>query len=305
MARTEEPTKLAEAVAWFKGQIPDRVKASIAPFRRQLLEARLQARIMRGGERLKPNFLIAGAMKAGTTSLFEYMSRHPQFVAPLVKEIQYFSWNGYKSLDWYWAHFPLVSEVQPGQVSGEASPGYIFHPQVPERVTSVLPDAKLIMLLRDPVSRAISHYHHAFRHGFDKRPIEQALRSEKSLAVPRIDPTSDSFVRVMSKDYVSRGFYADQLQRWFDYFDRERFLIMSSEEFFADPAAGYAKVLDFLNLEPIQLSGMRPHNAGSYSRDLSPELLRFLADCYVEPNRRLYELLGTDFGWGRELAGAA
>ncbi len=305
MVTAEEPRKLAEGVAWFKRQIPDRVKASIAPFRRQLLEARLRARMMRGGERLKPDFLIIGAMKAGTTSLYEYLLRHPQFVEPLVKEIRYFAWEADKPLDWYWAHFAAMSQIQPGQVTGEASPGYIFHPLAPERVASVLPDAKLIALLRDPISRAVSHYHHARRHGTESRPMEQALRSKRSLTVPDLDTLRAATHHSGIHDYVSRGFYADQLKLWFDRFDRERVLVLSAEDFFADPAAGYAKVLDFLDLDPFQLSGMRPHNAGSYSRDLNPELIRFLADSYSEPNRRLYELLGTDFGWERKLVDVA
>ena len=299
MAEIEGSRRFARGVEWFKAQLPGQAGARIMLTRRWLSHTRVDLRIRRGGARCRPSFLIIGAMKAGTTSLFAYLTRHPQVIAPIIKEIRYFDWNWPRPLDWYWAHFPLVAEAQPARITGEASPFYLGHPKTAERVANVLPQVKLIALLRDPIGRAVSHYHHAFRAGWEKRTIEEALLADESFFMPDAGTLEERGPASASRNYIARGHYADQLERWFDRFDRSQILVLQSERFFADPVRVYAEVLDFLDLQSFQLNNVQPYNAGRYRSYLSKDLLQTLANHYVERNRRLYELLGVEFGWER------
>ena len=106
-----------------------------------------------GLERRLPDFLIIGAQKCGTSSMFAYLNQHPQMKLPDVKEIHFFDLNYSNGLDWYTSHFPPAS-LSHRMVTGEASPYYLFHPHVPERVRLHCPDVKLVVMLRNPVDRA-------------------------------------------------------------------------------------------------------------------------------------------------------
>lgn len=299
MTEIESSRRIARMAEWLNARVPQRLKAKIAPRRRQLRDTRLTLRMRRAEARCRPSFLIIGAQKAGTTSLFRYLARHPQIVAPIAKEIRYFDWYWSRPLDWYWAHFPLQSEMGPAGITGEASPDYLGHPAAAERLAGVLPQAKLIVLLRDPIGRAVSHYHHALRGGWESRSIEEAFLCDESLQSPELDALEHRGPAAFAHNYMARGYYADQLEWWFKRFDRSQFLVLQSETLFSNPNEVYEQALNFLALPSFQLREMEPYNAGRYRRYLSDELLQTLAAHYSEPNQRLYELLDTDFGWER------
>lgn len=258
--------------------------------------------------RLMPSFLIIGAQRSGTTSLYKYLVRHPLVGSVLLgKGVHYFDVNYDRGLGWYRAHFPtrltarLASARHGGEmITGEGSPYYVFHPLAPERIVRTLPDAKLILLLRDPVARALSHYEHEVARGFEELSFEEALdREEERLAgeAERIlqDPSCHSFEH-QHHSYAARGMYADQVERWFELVAGERLLVLQAERFFADPGAGLAEVLQFLDLPPWSLSSFPAHNAREYDA-MRPETRRRLAGVFSEPNRRLAGLLGTEVWW--------
>jgi len=112
-----------------------------------------------------------GAQKAGTSSLYSYMVQHPQVLPAARKEIHYFDRHYDKGLRWYRRHFPLRARLSSERLSGEASPYYLFHPHAPRRIAETLPDARILMLLRNPANRAISHYFHEARVGREKLPL--------------------------------------------------------------------------------------------------------------------------------------
>jgi Sulfotransferase domain len=202
------------------------------------------------------DFLIIGAQKCGTTSLYNYLVQHPQIVPALQKEVHFFDFNFDKGLDWYFGQFPNYNPAD-NLITGEASPYYIFHPLVAKRVHQLFPKVKLIVLLRNPVERAISHYYHEVRLGCEPLCLEEAIASEpirlqgeteKLIA----DGTYYSFNH-QHYTYLSRGIYVDQLQSWFNLFPREQFLILKSEDLYANPAQVLNKVLEFLEVSPYQL----------------------------------------------------
>ena len=246
-----------------------------------------------------PDFLILGAQKAGTTALYAYLRRHPAITGPSWKEVSYFDRHYARGESWYRGNFPNLLRSR-GELVGEASPSYVFHPLGPERVKALVPEARLIVLVRDPVDRALSHYNHELALGRESLSFEDALAAEEERLdgeVERLRSDPRYFSRAWwSHTYKSRGLYADQLERWFAVFPGEQVLIVPSEELLAEPERVHAQVLEFL--------GAPPHRLESYPRvyereydPMKPETREQLAAEFEAPNRRLYELLGRDLGW--------
>lgn len=247
-----------------------------------------------------PSFLILGGQRCGTTSLYRYLSEHPDVHPGLVKEIQFFTLNYGKGVNWYRSQFPPEST---GGHSFDASPYYLFHPAAPERASGLLPDAKLIALLRNPVDRAFSHYQHNAGNGVEDLSFEEALAAEESrLAGEEGRLAGDpgySCAAHRRYSYVARGMYELQLARWLGRYDRSSLEVLVSEEFFAEPAGTFAGVLKFLGLPEFALA-----NYEAYTRrgrwdgpPLSAATRGRLREVFREPNRRLEALLGRSLPW--------
>jgi hypothetical protein len=262
-----------------------------------------------GGLRVLPDFLIIGAQRCGTSSLYWYLAQHPDVAPAVRKEVHYFDWHYRRGLLWYRAHFPLAAyriglRVATGRrvLTGEASPYYLVHPHAPGRVKGLLPDVKLLVLLRDPVERAVSAYHHQVRRGRESLTIDQAFAREAAVLpreLERIDKDQlyrSEFHRHFA--YLARGLYADQLSLWFDVCPRERFLILSSEQFFTETQSVFEEVLGFLGLLPWRPVEYRRFNAAAYETISAPTRQR-LIEHFAPHNERLYQLVGRDFGWAR------
>ena len=264
------------------------------------LEAMLLPRRLTAGRRRLPDFLIIGGQRCGTTSLYRYLVAHPGVVGAYPsKGAHYFDKHASRSLGWYRAHFPIAREG--GPITGEGSPYYMFHPRVPEHVGRVLPDVRLIAMLRDPVERAYSHYQQEYARGFeDSDTFEQALDAEpERLEGERermlADPGYDSY-SLQHHSYTARGDYIDQIEAWLAHVPAERLLIIHAEKFFADPRGVVEEAQRFLGLEPAALPEYRAHNARSYA-PMQPATRERLNQRFAEPNRRLYAHLGRDLGW--------
>ncbi|MEO8475973.1 MAG: sulfotransferase domain-containing protein [Actinomycetota bacterium] len=263
------------------------------------------------GLRMLPDFAVIGTQRGGTTSLYRYLAAHPGVAPTLVsKGVHYFDVGFDRSPAWYRGHFPPRAYrawrrgvARQPLITGEASPYYLFHPAVPARVAALLPDVKLIAMLRDPVKRAFSHYHHEFEGGFETFPTFEAaidaepgrLEGEAQRLIE--DPAYVSFSH-QHHSYLARGRYAEQLESWFAQVPRERFLIFTSEEFYRDTAAVYGAVQDFLGLPRHPLAEFKTYNAHAYA-PMSPATNERLRGYFREPDGRLSELLGRDLGWDR------
>ncbi|MDM8522378.1 sulfotransferase [Desulfococcaceae bacterium HSG8] len=235
-----------------------------------------------------PDFVIIGAQKSGTTSLYSYLIQHPCVRPGYKKEVHFFDNPDHfrKGAGWYRAHFPsdlprrIRSEA--AAITGEATPSYLCHPDVPARMYQVIPHAKFIVLLRNPVYRAYSHYNHRVKHGTETLPFEAALKKN-----------SEKF-----SSYLARGIYADQLERWMRIFPREQFLILGSEDFFRNPEDALLRVVSFLDLPHWNPDPkiFRRYNVNRYS-DMDEKVKKYLTDYFAPHNERLYRYLGADFGW--------
>ena len=244
-----------------------------------------------------PDFLVIGAQKAGTTALYAYLRWHPGVTGPSWKEVSFFDRHWWRGEAWYRGQFPLRSG---GQLVGEASPSYLFHPLGPERVRSLVPDARLVAMIRDPVDRAYSHYQHEVALGREPLSFEDALAAEDERTrgeVERLLADPRAFSRAWwDHTYVARGMYAEQIERWRAVFPHEQLMVVTTDELGERPAETYAAILGFL--------GAARHELAEYprvfDRDYAPmraETRTMLAGRFAEPNRRLEQLLGRDLGW--------
>jgi hypothetical protein len=180
-----------------------------------------------------PNFLVIGAAKAGSTSLYEYMKGHPDVFMPPTKELDFFvSEKNWKlGLEWYEHQFDTATHSV--RAIGEASVRYTMHPWyegIPERIATVLPNARLIYIVRHPITRMISHYQHRVRANHEHRALEEALFGEPL--------------------YLNTSRYAYQLERYLEFFPVEQILVVVTEELRQNRAATLNRVLGFLDLDP-------------------------------------------------------
>jgi sulfotransferase family protein len=260
--------------------------------------------------RLLPSYVIVGAQKGGTSALYEYLVRHPLVGRSTNEEIQYFSLHYARGTAWYRGHFPTVTRAafvrrRYGRelVTGESSPYYLFHPQALERIRELLPEARLIVVLRNPVDRAYSQYNHSRQMGAEPlETFEAGLDAEPSrldgeLEKMRADPFYNSFSHY-NHSYLARGLYAEQLERLYRLFDEQQVLLETADNLSKRTDTVYGRVLEFLGLPVQRLSHYPPQNVRRYP-PMRPETRRRLVEYFTEPNERLYAFLGRDLGWER------
>ncbi|TMK61142.1 MAG: sulfotransferase domain-containing protein [Actinobacteria bacterium] len=273
--------------------------------RRGARAVRLLPRRITASGRVLPDFVVIGAQKAGTSTLYARVAAHPLVVPALRKEVHYFDFHWDAGTGWYRAHFPTAVHCRRRErrrgarpITGEASPYYLFHPDVPERVRQTIPDVRLIALLRDPVDRAISEYHHAVRLEFEERPIETALDPDHAIEAPARGATEwfdrpDGDAR--RRSYLARGRYAEQLPRWWRVFPREQLLVLETAELRTE--AAMPRVFEFLGLPGGMAAAAVPdRNVHAYP-EASESVIERLARYYEPYNAQLWDMLGCQWEW--------
>lgn len=264
----------------------------------QLVMARVDPR-----ERALPDFVVIGAQKSGTSSLYGQLSAHPSVVPAIRKEIHFFDRRP-GPLAHYRAWFPrratldaLAARTGRG-ITGEATPFYLCHPQVPARLHAAAPEVRLIAVLRDPVARAISGYHHAVRKGREHRPIEVALEPAAA-EVPAPPDDADWYdspeCPMRIRGYLARGRYAEQLERWLAVFPREQLLVITSDVVRGGRAP--AEVLTFLDLPGGEPPVVPDRNVGGYVAPRSERLEAMLREYFRPHDARLGSLLDIELPW--------
>lgn len=220
--------------------------------------------------RLRPSFLVIGAQRSGTTSLFEYLSAHPRILPPLRKEVHYFDFQYTKGLAWYLAHFPLNHRPwnTKRHITGEASPYYMVHPMAPARVRDFNQDMKLIAILRDPADRAFSHYQKERRNGVETLTFEEGVAAEPERLAShqhllRQAPYYYSYNH-HHFSYLDRGRYGHYLKMWLDHFPGEQMLVLNAGDMLVDPNCVVNEVFAFLDLPAHDLRAPAVFNKGSY-----------------------------------------
>ena len=238
-----------------------------------------------------PNFIIIGCQRCGTTSLYTYLAQHPQILTPIKKEMDFFSWHFDRGIDWYLAHFP---PMPPGEqfVTGEASPSYFDSREAPERLYSLFPEAKQIVLLRNPVDRAISQFYRLSGLNWEARSLDRAISDE----VERLNQNPEYIIGEEPGNYLARGRYIEFIKKWRTFFPPEQLLILKSEDFYAGAATTLKQVLEFLDLPEYQLSEYQNANPGSY-QPVNESVRDWLRDYFRPYNQQLEEYLGRKLDW--------
>jgi hypothetical protein len=280
------------------------------PVQRGVRSASRGLGLVTSGGRMTPDFLIVGAQRCGTTSLYRTLVEHPCVLpAVLHKGVHYFDTAYTRSPRWYRAHFPLESTARrtaqrtgSPALTGEASPYYMFHPAAPGRIARDLPDVRLVALLRDPVERAYSAHTHERARGFETLSFEEALAAED-------DRLTGAETRLLAEPgyvsrahqhqaYLGRGRYVEQLERMAALVGRERLLVLDADDFFADPHAGLAEVLRFLQLPDWRPAHVQRRNARP--RSPMPATLRTRLEDELAPwDERLAAWWGRTPSWRR------
>jgi sulfotransferase family protein len=287
-----------------------KAKTSVS-FRGRVARARVDARGWSAGLRVLPDFLLIGAQRCGTSSLYTYLGRHPRVVPSLRKEVEYLSTRFGEGEEWYRAHFPMRARLAASQMvrrsriqTFEATPDYMLDPRAPGRAAELLPEARILVLVRDPVERAYSQFMHNRRLGHEQLTFAEALEQEPArtkgeLSQMASDPSYHA-IPLRRFGYVARGRYAEQLEGWLAYYPRDRIHVIQTESFFDDTPASFAEILRFLGLpdwRPAQFGNYSARSPGRSKKGMTGEVRERLTETFREPNRRLFDLLGSDLGW--------
>lgn len=203
-----------------------------------------------------PTFLIAGAMRCGTTSLNSYLREHPEVSVSRPKEVHFFDNNYEAGVDWYLEHFPGSDD---SRAVGEATPDYLYEPEAAARIAATLPDVKILLLLRDPVDRALSHYWHNRSVGREDLSFWEALSAED-------DRLAESPEWRARYSYLDRGRYAMQIERFLEHIPRQRILVQTFDDLTTNTVDVYRRTCRFIGVDEEYL----------------PENLGAVANAYVE-----------------------
>lgn len=267
-----------------------------------------------------PDFLIIGAMRAGTTSLYRYLGAHPDIHMSPTKEIHFFDREFSQGVDWYLEHFTHAAK---DQLCGEATPSYVSNAQAMTRLASLIPDSKLIVSLRNPVDRAWSHYWMRYERGLESRSFQEAIQQEKRLIMDQGPDTPRLF-------YLGHGMYAHHLRRVLDLYPREQLHITFVEHMQEAPKRQYEELCNFLGVRPEVIPTVVGNPINPYVSFRSRQLRRFakrlprqvdrligrintkmpgsyaeleatsrasLADFFAASNSELEELIGKPVSW--------
>jgi hypothetical protein len=290
-------------------------KEIIYNFRKQE-EHWLGKKILRRSPHAAPDFMIIGTPKSGTTSLFQYLIQHPKIIPSAKKELFYFSGRQAWGIRWYLKQFP-VKEIKNGKLTFDGTPTYLYYKHGLQRISRLLPNVKLIIILRNPIERAFSQWNfHKKGSSFllkhpkakDQRPFKKAVQEEIK---------NNSNVHPYFQ-YVIRGAYAKHLKNVYSYFSKKQVLLLDFAVLKNNPQAVLKKITDFLDIKFIYQKydksneertglletkddskgqNLKVYNVSKYEESIDKETEQFLYNYYKPYNKELEQLTDIKFSW--------
>ncbi len=225
-----------------------------------------------------PDFVIIGAQKCGTSSLHKNLRKHPQISVSLTKELHFFDINWSKGVAWYKKNFQSKNKK-----CGEATPEYIYFTQYHKRIFETIPEAKLILALRNPVTRAYSQWNHYKNTRFKNMSFEEIVK--RDLDSLQNEPKVT--------DLIKRGFYINQIESLLKYYPREQLHIVISERNKNNSEKEYNKIFEFLGVrKKSNIRFAENVHKRTYTEPIKPETAKYLYELYKTYNEKLFEFLG-------------
>mgnify|MGYP006427330121 FL=1 len=254
--------------------------------------------------RVLPNFLVIGVGRGGTTSLYEYLGQHNCITKSAYDEIGYFDDNFHLGVNWYRSMFPTKSHKTKiikkygNFLTFEVTPWYIRKPWITERIQSLLKDVKIIAVLRNPVDRTYSHYHLALRDNVISKSFDEIIDEDIETLNKSFSITKDKnyFNTVVQKSFLARSFYAEQLQQWFNIFNKKNVLTISSENLSNNTQNTLNSIFTFLNLNHQKIPNLKKVNVGKYP-PISNTIRKKLFDYFYDYNENLFDLINHRYDW--------
>lgn len=247
-----------------------------------------------------PDFLIAGVQKGGSTSLFRFLADHPKVVPALKKEVHYFDERFHNPSGWYKAFF---AGAGPGMITGEGTPDYFYLPDTPEKISKLYGNEnpiKIVLVLRNPVERAISHYKMLLRRGLeDQKHLIQAMEKDNEIVQQELKSYYEtgvkSFKYARKHGYLARGEYGRILKDWLQYYSLDNMHIVDSDDLFRKPNDALKKVCDFLGLIyfPQPFENKNP----GHSMSFTAEEIKHLRNYFERDSELFHELTGRKMSW--------
>lgn len=238
---------------------------------------------------MKINFIVAGTQKGGTTALHSYLRENTDLSMASKKEVHFFDHESYFSDvvndSQYHSFFDLSIN---GKLRGEATPIYLYWYPAPKRIWQYNPEMKFILILRNPIERAYSHWNMERDRGNDNLPFLQAIKTEEE----RCKTARPLQHRIFS--YIDRGFYTDQLRRLWHFFPKKQILIIKSEELKESPHTALSKVATFLQISDFQNIQKKEIHARPYLSKMTDEEREYLKHRFFYSIKELEQILDWD-----------
>tara|TARA_Y100000741_G_scaffold362325_1_gene347908 strand:- start:626 stop:1471 length:846 start_codon:yes stop_codon:yes gene_type:complete len=252
--------------------------------------------------RVLPDFLLIGAVRSGTTSLYYDICQHPSVHEAAYDEIGFFDDNFHLGEEWYRSLFPSkkkmfeIKQETGRSITGEDTPFYIWNDIVIDRIFNMLPNVKLISILRNPVDRAYSNYQLGLREGTERRTFRDAIEDDMKFLDKKKQEgyalTNDDY----KKSYLAKGIYVEQLEKWFKVFRKEQFCIISTEDFSRKPDMTLKKIFNFLEITDYSIKKFEEKKKSKYN-EMDDSLRIEVEEFFSEYNSRLYNLIDQEFDW--------
>ena len=257
-----------------------------------------------GPLRVLPDFIIIGSMKCGTTSLYYDICEHPCVSPAAYDEIGFFDSNFHLGLNWYRSMFPTKRRIEDIRrkegvaITGEDTPFYFWNPVAAKRIQKLLPNIKLISILRNPIDRAYSEYQDVVSSESNSPSFETFIENE--INTRRKDSsliTEENFEIFNQKNsYLLKGIYVDQLKIWAGLFPKEQIFTLSTENLNSEPITALESVFQYLNLPDYKIKNIQRQKQKKYV-PMNSQTRKILIEFFKPHNERLFKFIGKKFDW--------
>jgi hypothetical protein len=261
---------------------------------------------MTSSVRVLPDFIVIGAAKSGTTSLYEYFRNHSNLFGSYKKEIGFFDNNYNLGTEWYRTWFPTKSSMEKRinnnkNLAYEVSPSYFQSPWCIKNMHETIPNPKLILVLRNPVDRTYSHYQHSTRRGIKTKIPFRDLLNRDLETYERIKNEDNGIINkeFLWNSYIGPSIYAKLIKEWLKYFSLDQLLIFSTEELKKNHRDVFSRIHDFLNIKDEEIDTVTKHNTGGDYTPLDSDLRQKLINFFKPHNEELFNIINQKFDWDK------